>query len=117
MVKEHKERVREKERAYYAPKRPTQHGSDLFSRVEAGTATIAVDTELYIELQKVFDRVVKNRPDPLPMYLTIQPLGEAAIQKAEKHGGNVLGMSKQNQACKLSYAFCPREWQSKIRAN
>ena len=60
-----------------------------------------MDTELYIELQKVFDRVVKNRADPFPMYLTIQPLGEAAIQKAEKHGGNVLGMSKQNQACKL----------------
>jgi len=76
-----------------------------------------VDTELYIELQKVFDRVVKNRADPFPMYLTIQPLGEAAIQKAEKHGGNVLGMSKQNQACKFFYAFNSRKGKSKIRAN
>jgi hypothetical protein len=58
-----------------------------------------MDADLYVELDNVLKSFVTT--DSYSLVFHIQPFGASAVKKGEELGGNSLGISPVNQACKL----------------
>lgn len=61
-----------------------------------GAASVMMDADLYVELDKVLNRFVTI--DSYSLAFHIQPFGASAVKKGEDRRGNSLGISPVNQA-------------------
>jgi hypothetical protein len=58
-----------------------------------------MDADLYVELGNLLKSFATT--DSHPLVFHIQPFDAPAVKKGEERGGNSLGISPVNQACKL----------------
>jgi len=61
-----------------------------------GVVSVMVDSDLYVELQKVLTRSIAT--DSVTLAFTFQPIAESAVRKGVERGGNSLGIAPVSQA-------------------
>ncbi|KAF3067391.1 Bifunctional solanapyrone synthase [Daldinia childiae] len=66
------------------------------------TMTTKISCELYEKGHRLWKDIVEKLPRTVDLHWTIQPLTQEAVRAGEDRGGNVLGLEKVPQSCKLT---------------
>lgn len=78
----------------------SQYTYTYIYRRKIGTLTTKLSSDLYNEVNEIWQEVSKKVPDGAMLHYTIQPLTTLAVQAGEDRGGNMLGLQKVPQCCK-----------------
>lgn len=65
------------------------------------TISTKLSSELYSEITQAWQEASAKLPEGAVLHYTIQPVASSSVQAGEDRGGNIMGLEKVPQTCKL----------------